>query len=74
MKMLKFLKLFLKTKGKSHPRRKDKSHQDDVEQIPKKTEVVSGKKTAKQRCPLCKNHCDLNSPRCKRGKEYAKKK
>ena len=24
-----------------------------------------------QFCPLCKNHCNLSTPKCKRGKEYA---
>lgn len=26
----------------------------------------------KKMCPICKNHCDLVVPKCKRGEEYVK--
>jgi hypothetical protein len=73
MKLLKFLKLFFKKKLKSHQKRGDKKHTADSVNIPKKNKVISYNKIDERECPLCKNHCNLASPRCKRGKEYAKK-
>ena len=34
-------------------------------------ERQEGLENGEQFCPLCKNHCNLLTPKCKRGKEYA---
>lgn len=34
--------------------------------------VVLDNMCSRQVCPGCKNHCDLASPKCKRGADYAK--
>ena len=61
-KLFRFLNPKRRKRGKKHRRMEDGSdkRQEDLE-------------NGEQFCPLCKNHCNLSAPKCKRGKEYAER-
>lgn len=76
MKLMKFLKKFLKNRKKNHHHFKGRFAQNESSEVYLHEDMltVNTETTDEQTCPLCKNHCSLLSPKCKRGKAYAKEK
>jgi hypothetical protein len=74
MRLLKLIKVFSKYRQHHHQYRDHGGRFHCREHLkPNENEgtVSLNNMLSRQVCPGCKNHCDLASPKCKRGKEYA---
>lgn len=75
MKLLRFLNFFSRNRGVEYHHRDNRfqhTHHNKHLKMYEVKGIFSNNKNEEKMCPICKNHCDLASSKCKRGEEYAK--
>lgn len=71
---MKFFKFFSNNRKKNHHHFKRRFVQNESPEVYLHEDMLTVNTTDEQTCPLCKNHCSLLSPKCKKGKAYAEEK